>query len=106
MPRRDARRVVIGVQSAGSRNGQSRSAEVAGTRRNRIRKSGLLAAAVEADRGLLRRTQRERISEFSDRPRHLSAVIPPRERHPGPVIRTLVAKIRGLLERLVVIDPE
>src|SRR4051812_21939632 len=61
-------------------------------------------AAKKSDRGLLGAGERECCCDIGHGAYHQSAVVAPGERDPGPVLWTLVAKDRGLLKRLIVID--
>src|SRR5581483_7360218 len=109
VPRCEARRVVVVIFRPCFRDHHTRRSVVRdGAFRigKPIRNRGPGLSAEEADRGLLGSRQRKRIFQAAYRTRHHAAIVAPGPRAPRTMLPVLVAELRGLLERLVVVDPE
>src|SRR5436309_12739197 len=105
MARRDARGIGVVIFCSRLRNAHPRGGElwprqIAG--RYGVRQRGQGAAAVQADYGLLVGIQSECTGQVRHRARHQSAIVTPGEDGVGTLL-VKVAKVRGLLEGLVVI---
>ena len=104
---RDARRIVIVIGGARSRYLQTGRSKVGSTARaDRTVWCCHRAAAEEANRGLLRGRQCEKVIKSRHGARHQAAIVPPRKAGPGTILLPLIPNVRRLLEGLIVIDTE
>src|SRR5205814_3857207 len=107
MPRRNPRRVVHIVLCAFSRDLQPRRATARGAARYRRITRRNRATAEEADGGLFVASEGQRVIDAADRAGHETGVVPPTERCPGAQrFVEDVLKVGGLVELLIVVDPE
>src|SRR6266436_1327170 len=105
--RRNARGIVIVIGGARSRYLQTGRSKVGSTARaDRTVWCCHRAAAEEANRGLLRGCQCEKVVKSRHGARHQAAIVPPGKAGPGTILLPLIPNVRRLLEGLIVIDTE
>jgi len=100
-------RIVIVILGASLRQGQQcRRYDGAAAGAQRILEGCVQAAACQADVRLLGGGQLQGCGRIRDARNDQSAVVAPDEGAPQAVLTALIAEVAGLLESLIVIDPE